>query len=219
MRPTPQLDRAASAVLAFPHRTDAAIAEQAGCSRASVWRARRQLEAAGVIPADPHQPGAAATRQLVLNPARSNRLIAEQAGCDEATVRRARARLEQGGQALATLITDREWRGPPGQPPGPVRKPPQIPDLPAPPDWSEGRCAHVPASQAGWWTSSDPVLREAAAHICETCPILAECAAWSLALPVTDPAVYGAMTQAERLRRKHEARAAAAEAKPSPRRL
>ena len=218
MRTSPQLDRAAEAVLMFPHRTDAAIAEQVNCSRASVWRARRSLEAAGLIPVDPHQPGAAATEQLITNPHRSNRLVAEAARCDEATVRRARARLERGGQALAA-ITERAWRGPPGQPPGPLRQFPKIPDLPRPPEWSKGVCAHVPASQQGWWTSSRPEEREAAAYLCEGCEILAPCAAFSLSLPVTDNAVWAGMTQAERLRRKAGQRRLAAEEKPSPRNL
>jgi len=89
-----------------------------------------------------------------------------------------------------------------------------IPDFPPPPDWSRGVCAHVPKSQQGWWTSRDPVLREAAANLCETCPILAPCAEFSLAMPVTDSAVWAGQTQAERLRRK---RAAAAQDKPYPR--
>lgn len=91
-----------------------------------------------------------------------------------------------------------------------------IPDFPEPPDFSRGICAHVPRSQQGWWTSSDPVLREAAASLCLGCPILEPCAAFSLSMPVTDGAVWAGMSQAERLRRKREERRLAALPKPSP---
>ena len=49
-------------------------------------------------------------------------------------------------------------------------------------------------------------------------PILLPCAEFSLALPVTDNAVWAGMTQTERLRRKRDAGLAAAP-KPSPRNL
>jgi hypothetical protein len=95
---------------------------------------------------------------------------------------------------------------------------PRIPSLPRPPDWSEGVCARVPASQQSWWTSSDPILREAAATLCTTCPILIPCAEFSLSLPVTDNAIWAGQSQVERLRRKHEQRQQAMP-KPSPRNL
>ena len=130
---------------------------------------------------------------------------------------------EPASNALARLLAyvteERIPKAPPGQPPGDQRREPRIPDLPRPPDWSRGVCAHVPASQQTWWTSSDPVLREAAAHLCEGCPVLELCAEWSLALPVHDIAVWGAMSRQERLRRKAEQRRLAAEDKPVPRNL
>lgn len=82
--------------------------------------------------------------------------------------------------------------------------PPPIIELP-PFDFAKGLCTHVPASQASWWTSSETALREAARSICEVCPLLAGCADWSLSLPVTDTAIYGAMSSTERLRLKRAA--------------
>lgn len=163
-------------------------------------------------------PAGRATEALLLHPRRSNYLLAEQAGCDEATIRRARARLERAGELIAYVTEEREPKGPPGPPPGDQRREPRIPDLPRPPDWSRGVCAHVPASQATWWTSSDPVLREAASHLCQTCPVLEPCAQWSLSLPVHDIAVWAGMSRQERLRRKAEQRRIAAQDKPSPQR-
>lgn len=82
--------------------------------------------------------------------------------------------------------------------------PPPIIELP-PFDFSKGLCTSVPASQATWWTSSETALREAARSICEVCPLLTGCAEWSLSLPVTDRAIYGAMSSIERLRLKRAA--------------
>jgi hypothetical protein len=167
---------------------------------------------------DTPSPGSRATEALLAHPRRSNYALAASAACDEATIRRARQRLERSNEILAYLTQDRTPKGPPGQPPGPIRKPPAIPSLPRPPDWSEGVCARVPRSQQGWWTSSDPVLREAAAELCATCPILIPCAEFSLSLPVTDSSVWAGQSQVERLRRKHAARQQAMP-KPSPRNL
>jgi hypothetical protein len=84
--------------------------------------------------------------------------------------------------------------------------PPALPAFPPPPHFAKGLCTHVPASQATWWTSSEPALREAARSICEVCPILYQCAEWSLSLPVTDTAIYGAMSTHQRLALKREMR-------------
>ena len=97
----------------------------------------------------------------------------------------------------------RRWCGPdcrrPVRSPS-ARHPPPVLSLPPPPDFGKGLCTHVPASQARWWTSDDPALREAARSICEVCPLLIQCATWSLALPVTDSAVWGARPVREALR-------------------
>ncbi len=153
-------------------------------------------------------PGSRATEALLSNPRRSNYALAEAAGISETTVRRARARLERAGEILAYVTEEREPKGPPGQLPGPLRHPPQIPDFPEPPDFSKGLCTHVPASQARWWTSSETALREAARSICEVCPLLIPCADWSLSLPVTDASIYGGMSQVQRLKAKRDRQAA-----------
>lgn len=77
---------------------------------------------------------------------------------------------------------------------------PRIAELPGRPDLSRGRCAIVPPGMRGWWTSRSPAEREAARQTCFACPVLAECRAWALALPVpyADTAVYGGMLPAER---------------------
>jgi transposase-like protein len=79
---------------------------------------------------------------------------------------------------------------------------PHIPDLPPRPDFSRGLCTTAPPAQRNWWVSSSTTEREAARHICRSCPVLQPCAEWSLSLPVADPCVYGGMLQWERQRRK-----------------
>lgn len=75
---------------------------------------------------------------------------------------------------------------------------PRIPALPAPPDWSRGLCTTVPARQRTWWSSEIRSEREAAALMCQGCPVLADCTQWSLSLPLSDPAIYGGLSHAER---------------------
>jgi hypothetical protein len=83
--------------------------------------------------------------------------------------------------------------------------PPPIPSYPPPPDFSRGLCTTVPPRMRTWWTSSDRTEREAAARACQGCPVFTPCQTWSLALPVTDSAIYAGMSGAERLKRKREA--------------
>jgi hypothetical protein len=84
---------------------------------------------------------------------------------------------------------------------------PYSPVLPRQPDLSQGKCSHHP--QPGWWTSRSAPEREAAMHVCRSCPLREPCAAWSLSLPVTDTTIYGGMTATERIRARHERAAAA----------
>jgi hypothetical protein len=64
-----------------------------------------------------------------------------------------------------------------------------------------------------WWTSDDASERAAAILACRSCPVLADCAAWSLELPAmhtADSAVYGAMTPGRRHKLALERRKASA---------
>jgi hypothetical protein len=78
-------------------------------------------------------------------------------------------------------------------------KPPAIQPLPPAPDLSRGLC-QPPAPL--WWTSGARAEREAAARICQSCPVLVPCGQWALSLPDADPGVYAGMTQAGRRRRR-----------------
>jgi hypothetical protein len=86
----------------------------------------------------------------------------------------------------------------------PAHRPPVIPVLPPPPDWSRGLCTTVKASQRTWWTSEIRTEREAAALMCADCPVRPDCEQWSLSLPVSDPAIYAGMTPYERRKRRRE---------------
>jgi hypothetical protein len=77
----------------------------------------------------------------------------------------------------------------------------RIRELPRPPDWSQGLCTTVPSRMRAWWTSEIRTEREAAALMCQGCPVLAECGQWSLSLPLDDGTVYAGMSAAERRRR------------------
>jgi hypothetical protein len=79
---------------------------------------------------------------------------------------------------------------------------PRIPVLPSPPDWSAGLCTTSPDHH--WWTSELPAEQHAAALACTSCPILRDCESWSLAVSdlYTQTTVYGAMTLADRRRRR-----------------
>jgi WhiB family redox-sensing transcriptional regulator len=80
--------------------------------------------------------------------------------------------------------------------------PPVVPALPPAPDWSRGRCTTVSPDRRTWWTSDDPDEKQAARSMCTTCPVRPECEQWSLALPLSDPSIYGGMSHAERQKRR-----------------
>jgi hypothetical protein len=84
----------------------------------------------------------------------------------------------------------------------PAHRPPVIPVLPPPPDWSRGLCTTVKPAQRTWWTSEIRTEREAAALMCADCPVRPDCEQWSLSLPVSDPAVYAGLTPYERRKRR-----------------
>jgi hypothetical protein len=200
-------------------RTRAYYAEHRDEILAAKRRAYRSAPAGApaagdALPVREAGPASAAERAaagLIADPARSNRLIAAGAGCSERVVRRVRDELEASG-----TIPDAPVRVPRARP-GPAagsaaalragRRPPPVIELPPAPDWSKGLCTQVKPSMRSWWTSSDRDEREAAARMCQCCPVLAGCEQWSLALPWSDrDAVYGGMSPAERQRRKRQVR-------------
>lgn len=50
------------------------------------------------------------------------------------------------------------------------------------------------------WTSNSLAERHQAVLLCEVCPALAACRAWSMHLPANDGAVYGGLSATARLR-------------------
>jgi len=78
-------------------------------------------------------------------------------------------------------------------------RPPAQPSLPRQPDELRGGLCRS-HGEPGWWSSNRPSLREAAVHVCHSCPALQPCAAWSLALPGSDKAIYGGLSSADRQR-------------------
>jgi hypothetical protein len=204
--------RARRELLADPARSDELIALAAGCSHPTASLARRELEAASLIPRvpvagrtpRPHPPLASSpTRAAIasLGLSASPREIADASATSIQAawkmLRAVRTSPQPADVAAATdsmAIVKRE-----------ASRTPRILDLPRPPDWSRGLCTTVPQHQRAWWTSDDNGEREAAARMCRRCPVLAECRTWSLNLPMTDSPVYAGMTQRERqeLRRHH----------------
>ena len=73
----------------------------------------------------------------------------------------------------------------------PQHPPPAIPVLPPAPDFTRA-CARrsTPAAAPGGLREIRSE-REAAARMCQGCPVLPDCTQWSLALPLSDPAIYG----------------------------
>jgi hypothetical protein len=70
-----------------------------------------------------------------------------------------------------------------------------------PPALRAGLCTRHP--QPHLWTSpASPAEREAAQHICGSCPALAECRAWSLSLRTLDDldVILGGLTADDRAR-------------------
>lgn len=63
--------------------------------------------------------------------------------------------------------------------------------------FSEGACGHFP--ELNWLTRSLKEREECKA-VCTYCPVLAECRAYGLTKGLDDTGVWGALTQAERMR-------------------
>jgi hypothetical protein len=151
-----------------------------------------------------HNPGAGelARVELLRDPRRSNGLISDAAGCSPGIVATARRDLQAAG--LVPVIDTRDAKVPKRP------KEPATAALPRMPDFSAGRCFFHPHSD--WWTSDDRNERDLARRACLSCPLLAQCAEWSLSLPNSDAAIYGGMTSSERRVRKSERARTRAEA-------
>lgn len=91
----------------------------------------------------------------------------------------------------------------------PSHPPPQIQPLPPMPEEIRlgGLCTQPDLRPAHRyvWTSDREEDREIARRYCRACSVRMICMGWSLSLPVTDNAIWGGMSQTERLRRKREA--------------
>jgi hypothetical protein len=87
----------------------------------------------------------------------------------------------------------------------PGHHPPPVISLPPAPDWSRATCTTAPAGIRPYWTSDDREERSYARVLCGRCPVRPECEVWSLALPVTDNAIYGGMSQIQRLKARRAA--------------
>jgi hypothetical protein len=215
--PRVQLGKAAHQLTIDAARSNEAIAALSGTSVWAAREARKRLERIGIIPAIPARQrtrkpypqlrSPARDAILALGPDATPRAVADLAGVSMQAAWRALQRLRPRLRDCAAAAEAFQVIRPAGTSPSSAvpRHAPQIPAFPPAPDWRLGLCTTVPPRMRSWWTSSDRDEREAAARMCQGCPVQPECAGWSLALPVTDPAVYGGMSQAERLRRKRAA--------------
>jgi Transcription factor WhiB len=81
-----------------------------------------------------------------------------------------------------------------------VRPPESRPILRMPPALRSGTCASHPQPHLWSAPATAPAAREAAQHICRSCPALDPCRAWSLSLrTLDDPAtILGALTPEQR---------------------
>ena len=204
--PRPQATAAARALIDDPHRSDQLIAEAAGCSRATAWHARAQLESMGLIP-------------VVRPPQRATRLpraprYADAAASTDALTVSVSARCPRCRQPFTFVPhPHRPLRRYCGSC-GPARRLPRVIELPPQPEFSRATCAVSPPPMRAWWTSGDRTQREAAAALCATCPVLSECARWSLSLPPDDDTIYAGMGADERRSARLASRAVRA---PAPR--
>jgi DNA-binding transcriptional MocR family regulator len=128
-----------------------------------------------------------ARAELLADSTRPDAEIASLIGGSRGTVARARQLL-----AAAGLISGRAGRTPV----------PATPQLPARPELDGALCATV--ADPGLWTSPRQADRAAAIRVCERCPVLDACRAWSMSLPTTDSAIYAGMNASERIAARRE---------------
>jgi len=64
----------------------------------------------------------------------------------------------------------------------------------------DGAACGKPGADPELWLSNSPLLREAAKHVCGTCPVLADCREWAIGGGHLAAGVLGGMTPVERIR-------------------
>ena len=175
----PQPSRARTAIL-LGARTSREVADAAGVTRQAAWQALRTERARPPLPKPPLPPVACEFCGNQFIPTRRQHLSRPQRYC---------SKICGSAAHTARKRADR---------PPPEPRPPKIPSLPNPPSWEKGICTHVPPSQQSWWTSDNPHLREGAANLCMSCPVLIPCAEWSLHLPRDDDTIYAGLSAADR---------------------
>ncbi len=174
----PQPGRARTAILRGA-RTPAEVAAAAGITRQAAWQALRTERARPPLPKPPLPPVACEQCGNQFTPTRRQHTSKPQRFC---------SKICGNAAHTARKRADR---------PPPEPRPPKITELP-PFDFRKGACTHVPAAQARWWTSDNAAFREAAAYLCQTCPILHLCLDWSLNLPRDDNTVYAGLGAQDR---------------------
>jgi Transcription factor WhiB len=127
----------------------------------------------------PLAPGERARRELLADPTRPDKEIAALIGCSHQTVRRMRRQLMAAGPARARPPT---WA---------------LQSLSVMPELAGGLCVRHP--EPDLWTSRALADRTRAIRVCQRCPVQAPCRIWALSLPVSDTAVWGGMSAAQRL--------------------
>lgn len=197
---------AARRAIVLGARSSREVADAAQVSMSWAWKARRTQAARPRMPPPPLPPQPCEHCGNMFVPTRRQHLSRPQRYCSKTC-------------ASAAHTARKRARRPPPEP-----RPPKVIELPNPPSWEKGTCTRVPPSQQGWWTSDDPFMREAAAFICETCPVIESCLEWSLALPSRDNTIYAGLGGADRRairagRWPREARRLVPPDKPSPRNL
>lgn len=170
----PRPSRARRAIL-LGARSTREVSARAGVTRQWAWQARKTEQARPKMPRPPLPPVACEQCGNMFSPSRRQHVSRPQRYCSDSC-------------AYAADRARRRANRPPPEP-----KPPKITEL-LPFDFSKGTCTHVPPSQASWWTSDNPVLREGAANICGVCPILHLCLDWSLSnLPRNNNVIYAGL--------------------------
>ena len=155
----PQPGPARTAIL-LGARTPAEVAAQAGITRQAAWQALRNERARPPIPLPPLPPVACEQCGGHFTPTRRQHRSKPQRFC---------SKICGNAAHTARKRADR---------PPPEPRPPKIREL-IPFDFAKGTCAHVPRSQAAWWTSDNAASPRGRGVLVPACPILHLCLDWA----------------------------------------